>query len=135
MQWEGEFLSSFGKVVPRGQSSDRLDRFIFIRRPCLTRMIPSSPRSGRPALTTVDQYQRRARGKAARVSNSRRKVYMGGTTPSLPNRIAPLSKVPSACFSVGTKTIAPGLMSLLSAGTSATIGTFGGMVIFFSPPL
>jgi hypothetical protein len=60
--------------------------------------------------------------------------HIGGTTP-LPNRTAPLSNVPSACFSVGTKTFAPGVMSLSSAGTTATIGTFVGMVIFFSPPL
>ena len=65
----------------------------------------------------------------------REKSYIGGTTPSLPNRTAPLSNVPSACFSVGTKTIAPGMMSLLSAGTNATIGTLAGMVIVFSPPL
>jgi hypothetical protein len=49
--------------------------------------------------------------------------------------MAPLSNVPSACFSVGTKTVAPGMMSLLSAGTNATIGTLAGMVIVFSPPL
>jgi len=63
-----------------------------------------------------------------------RKSYIGGTTP-LPNRTAPLSNVPSACFSVGTKTVAPGVISLLSVGTTATIGTFVGMTIFFSPPL
>jgi hypothetical protein len=40
--------------------------------------------------------------------------------------MAPLSSVPSPCFSVGTKTIAPGMMSLLSAGTNATIGTLAG---------
>ena len=65
----------------------------------------------------------------------REKSYIGGTTPSFPNRMAPLSSVPSACFSVGTKTIAPGMMSLLSAGTNATIGTLAGMVIVLSPPL
>jgi hypothetical protein len=62
------------------------------------------------------------------------KSYIGGTAP-LPNSTAPLSSVPSACLSVGTKTIAPGLISLCSEGTSPTIGIFAGMVIFFSPPL
>ena len=33
--------------------------------------------------------------------------YIGGTTP-LPNSTAPLSNVPSACFSAGTKTVSPG---------------------------
>jgi hypothetical protein len=62
------------------------------------------------------------------------KSYIGGTTP-LPNNTAPLSSVPSACFSVGTKTIAPGVISLCSAGTNPTIGIFAGMMIFCSPPL
>ena len=62
------------------------------------------------------------------------KSYIGGTAP-VPNSTAPLSSVPSACLSVGTKTIAPGLISLCSEGTSPTIGIFAGMVIFFSPPL
>lgn len=60
--------------------------------------------------------------------------YIGGTTP-LPNSTAPLSSVPSVCFSAGTKTVSPGLMSLCSAGTSPTIGIFAGIVMLFSPPL
>ena len=54
-----------------------------------------------------------------------KKFYIGGTTP-LPNKTAPLSSVPSACFSVGTKTFAPGSISLCSEGTSPTIGAFAG---------
>ncbi len=73
-------------------------------------------------------------GQSSSANSHVRKSYIGGTTP-LPNNTAPASSVPSACFSVGTKTCAPGSISLCSAGTSSTIGTSVGMVIFFSPPL
>jgi hypothetical protein len=43
--------------------------------------------------------------------NARAKSYIGGTTP-LPNNTAPASSVPSGCFSVGTKTCAPGSILL-----------------------
>ena len=63
-------------------------------------------------------------------------AYIGGVRPSLPNSTAPLCSEPSSCFCVGTNTMAPGLISALSApGTSVTTGTLAGTSIFFSPPL
>jgi hypothetical protein len=52
----------------------------------------------------------------------------------LPNNTAPASSVPSGCFSVGTKTCAPGSISPCSEGNSPTIGIFEGIVIFLRRP-
>jgi hypothetical protein len=46
-----------------------------------------------------------------------RRNHIGGVTPSRPIRQARPCSVPSACLTATMKTLAPGLMSLLSPGT------------------
>ncbi len=62
--------------------------------------------------------------------------HIGGTAPSLPTAMKPLSNMSAMLPGVVTmKTAAPGLTSAAVTGAKVTIGVPGGMVTFFSPPL
>src|SRR6185369_14101047 len=61
--------------------------------------------------------------------------YIGGTWPFIPTFTRAEARLPSGWRCELTKTWAPGLSSLLSAGRNSTMTADSGTRTFFSPPL